>query len=90
MGKDVGELDFERIFQPPYSPEVNPVERIFAEVRRHTEGRIYETLEEKKAAAESYLTALSAEPEQVKQLAGWEWIQTALENLKESPFRPLD
>ena len=87
-GNDVGELAFERIFQPPYSPEVNPVERIFAEVRRHTEGRLYDTLEDKKAAAEVYLKQLSEEPEKVKRIAGWHWIQDALNTLSESPFRP--
>lgn len=89
-GKEVGQLEFERIFQPPYSPEVNPAERIFAEVRRHTEGRIYKTLDEKKAAAETYLKSLSAEPERVKQIAGWDWIRSALENLTESPYRSLN
>lgn len=87
-GKEVGRLAFERLFQPAYSPEVNPVERIFAEVRRHTEGRIYETLDEKKAAAETYLSELSADPERVIKLAGWHWIQEALSALPESPFRP--
>ena len=86
-GKKVGDLHFERVFQPPYSPEVNPVERIFEEVRRHIEGRIYDTLEAKKTAAETYLDALSANQERIKHLAGWQWIREALEALPESPFR---
>ena len=89
-GKQVGALPFERIFQPAYSPEVNPVERIFAEVRRHTEGRLYDSLDDKKAAAEAYLQRLSAEPDRVKQLAGWQWIQDALNSLLPSPFRVSD
>ena len=34
------------IVQPPYSPELNPAERVFEEVRRWVEGRVYESLEE--------------------------------------------
>jgi transposase len=29
---------------PSYSPELNPAERIFEEVRRRVEGKIYESL----------------------------------------------
>ena len=36
----------------PYSPELNPAERVFAEVRRWVEGRRYERIEAKKAAVE--------------------------------------
>ncbi len=37
-GKSLGELPTRRIALPPYSPELNPVERIFEEVRREVEG----------------------------------------------------
>ena len=33
-GKVVVEVGLRRIHQPPYSPELNPAERVFAEVRR--------------------------------------------------------
>ena len=32
--KVVGEVGLRRIYQPPYSPELNPAERVFEEVRR--------------------------------------------------------
>jgi transposase len=32
--KVVGEVGLRRIYRPPYSPELNPAERVFAEVRR--------------------------------------------------------
>ena len=71
----VAALDLPRIALPAYSPELNPAERIFEEVRRHVEGDVYATLDEKKAQAETYLTALAADPTRIRSLAGWDWIQ---------------
>jgi hypothetical protein len=80
-GKQVSELPFRRIFQPAYSPELNPVERIFEELRRAVEGVIYPTLEAKKQAVECELRQLAADPQRVKNLVGWDWLCAALDNL---------
>lgn len=74
-------LETVRIRQPAYSPELNPAERIFQEVRRHTEGKRYDSLEAKQQAAETYLKTLHANPERVKRLCSWAWIQQALDSL---------
>ena len=37
--KAVGEVRLRRVYQPPYSPELNPAERVFEEVRRWVVGR---------------------------------------------------
>jgi hypothetical protein len=37
--KAVGEVRLRRVYQPPYSPELNPAERVLEEVRRWVEGR---------------------------------------------------
>ncbi len=74
-------LPTRRVLQPAYSPELNPAERVFEEVRRWTEGKVYDSLEEKQRAAEEYLKTLGAEPERVKRLCGWDWIQEALDTL---------
>ena len=66
---------------PPYSPELNPAERIFEELRRHVEGEVYATLADKQAKVEAYLCALAANPARVRSLAGWNWIHDALELL---------
>ncbi len=47
--------------QPPYLPEVNPVERLFEEVRRYVEGRVYGRIEAKKRAVEEVLRRLESE-----------------------------
>ncbi len=34
------------IFQPPYNPEVNPTEKIWAKFKRHFTNKVYHTLDE--------------------------------------------
>ena len=58
--KVVGEVGLRRIYQPPYSPELNPAGRVFAEVRRWVKGRRYDRTEAKKAAVEGVLRGLEA------------------------------
>jgi hypothetical protein len=67
--------------QPPASPELNPAERIFEELRRKIEGRNYEDIEAKQAAVEAELHSLAAEPAKVRSLAGWGWITSACQAL---------
>ena len=55
---------------PPYSPELNPAERVFEEVRRWIEEKVYPSLEDKVAAVEAYLTELESNPDRVRGLAG--------------------
>ena len=71
------------IVQPPYSPELNPVERVFEEVRRWVEGRVYGSIEEKVAAVNACLSGLESDPERVKSLVGWEWIKRNVHGLPE-------
>ena len=73
--KVVGEVGLRRIYQPPYSPELNPAERVFEEVRRWVEG-----IEAKKAAVEEVLRGLEAEGK-VSSLVGWRYIRQALNAL---------
>jgi len=74
------------IEQPPYSPELNPAERVFEAVRLHVEGKVYATLPDKYAAVHRSLADLDADPDRVRSLAGWPWIQDALAALP----RPLE
>lgn len=79
----VAQLPFASIFQPAYSPELNPVERIFEELRRAVEGVIYETLDDKKQAVETELRQLATDPQRLKSLAAWDWLCDALDSLPE-------
>ena len=76
------------IVQPPYSPELNPAERVFQEVRRWVEGRVYESIEEKVKAVDAYLSELESDPERVRSLAAWDWIEDNLQRLP-APFMAL-
>lgn len=75
---DVLALGLPLITLPAYSPELNPAERIFQELRRAVEGRLYATLHDKVAAVEAELTKLEADPDRVRSLAGWDWITAAV------------
>jgi transposase len=66
---------------PPYSPQLNPAERVFQEVRRAIEGKVYATLEDKMTAVAEFLRELEAEPERVRSLTWWDWIKTAVQQL---------
>ena len=80
-GETVRGVGMSTIVQPAYSPELNPVERVFEEVRRWVEGRIYESIEEKVEAVEAYLSELGSDPGRVRSLVAWNWIGDAMRNL---------
>lgn len=80
-GETFKQVEVVRIEQPPYSPELNPAERIFEELRRKVEGKVYGDIEKKKASVEEELRKLVAAPEKVKQLAGWSWIRQSVDSL---------
>ena len=69
------------IEQPPYSPELNPAERVFEYLRGKVEGQVYGTIDAKKAVIEAELVRLAAAPEKVKSLAGWDWIRESINAL---------
>lgn len=72
------ELSLPLISLPAYSPELNPAERLFQEIRRAIEGRVYATLEDKITAVETQLAAWDADPARVRSLCGWAWIEAAI------------
>jgi len=69
------------IEQPPYSPELNPAERVFEYLRSKIEGQVYGTIVVKKQAVEVELRELSAAPEKIISLAGWDWIRQSVSGL---------
>jgi transposase len=69
------------IEQPPYAPELNPAERLIEEIRRAVDGQVYASIEDKVAAVDAFLIDLDADPERVRRLAGWDWIQEAFDAL---------
>ena len=80
---EVTDLDLAFVGLPPYSPELNPAERLFEEIRRHVEGKVYATLDAKVAGVQTFLEELDADPPRVRRLCGWDWITTAIASLPE-------
>jgi hypothetical protein len=78
---DVRAIGLPLVELPPYSPELNPAERLFEEIRRHVEGKVYATLDAKVAEVEALLTDLDADPARLRRLCGWDWIEAAFEAL---------
>jgi hypothetical protein len=70
-----------RVRLSAYSPELNPAERVFQEIRRRTEGRVYDTVADKQAVAQAYLASLAADPHRVRRLCGWTWLTHAIDTL---------
>ncbi len=86
-GKLMGRLGFSRIFLPSYSPELNPAERVFEEVRQHVEGEVYPSLEAKRVAIDHLLSQLRPDTARLRQLIGWDWLRQALALLPSSLSR---
>ncbi|GAB5492388.1 MAG: hypothetical protein Phog2KO_26030 [Phototrophicaceae bacterium] len=73
-GQDICTLPMNRIFLPPYSPELNPAERIFEEVRREIEGFVYPSLQAKQDRIHQFLRGLRADKKRLASLVAWDWI----------------
>lgn len=84
-GKSLRGLPTKRVLLPAYSPELNPAEWVFEEIRRRVEGRVYPSLQAKKHIAQQYLKALDANPARARRLCGWDWLQHSLARLPEQP-----
>lgn len=82
--KVVQEVGFTLVQQPAYAPELNPAERLFEELRRVVEGKVYDTLDAKVATIEDELRQWDADPARVRRLVGWSWIMDALNQLPHS------
>lgn len=62
------------LFLPPYSPELNPVERFFGELRKTTANQLFKTIEDQEVVIEQRLNELADDTEGMKRLLGYEWI----------------
>lgn len=62
------------LFLPPYSPELNPAERWFEELRKATANQLFETIEEQEKVIEEKLRELMDDRLAMRQLLGYDWI----------------
>ena len=62
------------LFLPPYSPELNPAERFFEELRKATANQIFKTIAEQEVMIERKLIELTNDVDAMKRLLGYDWI----------------
>lgn len=62
------------IFLPPYSPQLNPPERFFEEMRRATANRVHESIDDIETLLEDAINQWSDDTGAMKQLLGYGWI----------------
>ena len=68
-------------FLPPYSPELNPQEHIWDELReKWFHNQVFDSLDALELQLVAGLRALEANPAVVKSIAGWEWIINSISN----------
>lgn len=64
---------------PPYSPELNPVENIWEELReKYFHNRVFSSLDAVEDQLLHGLTHLEANPEITHSIASWPWIINAI------------
>ena len=68
-------LALERL--PPYSPELNPVERFFKELRATLKNRVFDTYEQVEAAVIEAVQPYLKDKEKVKRLTCYGWLLNA-------------
>lgn len=66
---------------PPYSPELNPVERWFLEFRRALSNRVFQSVELLQEALTNALAPYWRDPARLRSLVGFSWWVQAIESL---------
>lgn len=61
---------------PPYSPELNPVERLFKELRKELKNRVFENLREVEEAVVQAIKPYLKDGSRVKKLTFYGWLHT--------------
>lgn len=71
------------LFLPPYSPELNPQEHLWDELReKHFHNRVFDSLDALEDHLVVALRNLENAPDRVKSIAAWDWIINAVSNAK--------
>ena len=63
-------------FQPPHSPEINPIERVWQYIKKRLSWEIYENLEDLRQNVRNILNNL--EDKIIASLTGWDYIVEAI------------
>ncbi|MBI4083230.1 MAG: transposase, partial [Candidatus Lambdaproteobacteria bacterium] len=67
------------MFLPPYSPELNPVEHLWDDLReKFFHNRVFASIDALEDQLVNALRAYLHDPERVRSLTAWDWIISAL------------
>lgn len=69
---------------PPYSPELNPVERFFKELRARLANQIFNSIEALEKAVIDALRSWQKQPQQLSQLTFYPWWRQGLQDIQTS------
>ena len=73
--KELHEMkDLTPMYLPSYSPELNPVERFYGEVRKSTANRLFQNIEIQKDIIEEEVVKWMSDTDKTQNLCGYEWI----------------
>jgi putative transposase len=64
------------LFQPSHSPQLNPIERLWEEIKEKLSWELFDNLEALRAAVENILAKLSQKV--IASVTGWDFILEAL------------
>jgi transposase len=79
--KELSEIkDITTLFLPSYSPQLNPVERFYGEIRKSTANRIFDDLEKQEYVIEQEVVKWMNNTTKMKQLCGYDWIIQQLDS----------
>lgn len=62
------------LFLPSYSPQLNPVERFYGEIRKSTANRIFQDIEVQKQIIEEEVVKWMNDTDRTQKLCGYDWI----------------
>ena len=72
------------LLQPPYSPDVNPIERVWQHIKDQLSWLNFKTLDELRQRVDEILHSLT--PEHVASLTSYDFILSALEQLHHTNY----
>jgi len=64
------------LFQPPYSPQVNPIERLWKEIKKELKWELFDCLDQLREKLSKILSNLT--PSIITSVTGWDFILEAL------------
>ncbi len=66
--------DITPIFLPSYSPQLNPVERFYGEIRKSTANRVFQSIDIQENIISKEVALWMGDTQKTKQLCGYSWI----------------